>query len=115
MAMRRMSTRSAFVSLVAVLLLFGHLYQTAAAPLPASGKAYGTIDGRHLWQYVREQANIAERYRDQGHPQFWGRIAGTSGDLEDAQWVLTKYQRQARRYVTAGQIRSGPGGNRRSR
>ena len=37
-------------------------------PLPASGKAYGTIDGKHLWQYVREQADIAERYRDQG----WG-------------------------------------------
>jgi Zn-dependent M28 family amino/carboxypeptidase len=92
MAMRRMRTRSAFVSLVAVLVLFGHLYQTAAAPLPATSKAYGTIDGKHLWQYVREQANIAERYRDQGHPQFWGRIAGTSGDLEDAQWLLTKYQ-----------------------
>jgi hypothetical protein len=61
-------------------------------PLPATGKAYGTIDGKHLWQYVREQADIAERYRDQGHPQFWGRIAGTSGDLEDAQWLLSKYQ-----------------------
>jgi hypothetical protein len=91
--------------------MFGRLYQTDAAdqrsqppaeassgpvyvgwPLPATGKAYGTIDGQHLWQYVREQADIADRYRDQGHPQFWGRIAGTSGDLEDAQWLLTKYQ-----------------------
>ena len=61
-------------------------------PLPATGRAYGAIDGKHLLQYVREQADIAERYRDQGHPQFWGRIAGTSGDVEDMQWLLTKYQ-----------------------
>jgi len=53
---------------------------------------YSTIDGKHLWQYVREQADIAERYRDQGHPQFWGRIAGTSSDVEDAQWLLAKYR-----------------------
>jgi hypothetical protein len=109
--MRRMRAGSAAVGLVAALLLFGRLSQTNAAgqraqlpatpssapvyvgwPLPATGKAYGRIDGKHLWQYVREQADIAERYRDQGHPQFWGRIAGTSGDLEDAQWLLTKYQ-----------------------
>src|SRR6185436_10659009 len=29
---------------------------------------------------------------DHGHPQFWGRIAGTSGDVEAAQWLLKKYQ-----------------------
>lgn len=103
--------RSASVGLVAALVLFGRLDQTGAAgqraqppdkpssapvyigwPLPATGEAYGTIDGKRLWQYVREQADIAERYREQGHPQFWGRIAGTSGDLEDAQWLLSKYQ-----------------------
>jgi len=99
------------VGLVAALALAGGLHQTDATgqraqlpanaasppvyvgwPLPATGKAYGTIDGKHLWQYVREQADIAERYRDQGHPQFWGRIAGTSGDLDDAQWLLAKYR-----------------------
>jgi hypothetical protein len=109
--MRRMKALSASLGLLAALVMFGRLYRTDAAgqrtqppaspsgnpvyvgwPLPATGKAYGTIDGKHLWQYVREQADIAERYRDQGHPQFWGRIAGTSGDLEDAQWLLTKYQ-----------------------
>lgn len=79
--------RSASVGLVAALVLCGQFHRArAAAP------AYGTIDGQHLWQYVREQADIAERYRDQGHPQFWGRIAGTSGDLEDVQWLLTKYR-----------------------
>jgi hypothetical protein len=99
------------MGLVAAFVLCGRLYQARAAgqpaqqststssapvyvgwPLPATGKAYGAIDGKHLWQYVKEQAEIAERYRDQGHPQFWGRIAGTSGDVEDAQWLLKKYQ-----------------------
>ena len=109
--MQTMRARCASVGLLAALVLFGRFDQTGAAgqraqppaklssapayvgwPLPSTDKAYGTIDGKHLWQYVREQADIAERYRDQGHPQFWGRIAGTSGDLEDAQWLLTKYQ-----------------------
>src|SRR6516165_7361399 len=109
--MRRMTAPAVFVSLVAAFLLCGRLLQTDAAgqrsqqpaqpsstpiyvewPLPPTGKAYGTIDGKRLWQYVREQADIAERYRDQGHPQFWGRIAGTSGDVEDAEWLLGKYR-----------------------
>src|SRR5262249_31613309 len=34
---------------------------------------------------------ISRRYRDQGHPQFWGRIIGTSGDAEDARWLADKY------------------------
>jgi hypothetical protein len=33
-------------------------------PLPAADQAYGTIDGKHLWQDVNEQADIAEGYRD---------------------------------------------------
>jgi Peptidase family M28 len=61
-------------------------------PLPATGKAYGVIDGKHLWQYVKEQAAISEHYRDKGHPQYWGRITGTSGDVESAQWLLEKYR-----------------------
>src|ERR1035441_9139922 len=60
--------------------------------LPEADRAYGTIDGKHIWQYVKEQAAIAEQYRDQGHPQFWGRIAGTSGDVADAQWLLDKFK-----------------------
>src|SRR5579864_6705694 len=59
-------------------------------PLPAAA-TYGAIDGKQLWQYVVEQARIAERYRDAGHPQFWGRISGTSGDAEDAQWLQKKF------------------------
>lgn len=59
---------------------------------PASDRAYESIDGQHIWQYVEEQAAIAEAYRDQGHPQLWGRIAGTSADAADAQWLLNKYR-----------------------
>src|SRR5579864_4334907 len=66
--------------------------QFVAWPLPTTGKAYGTIDGEHLWQYVKEQAEIAEHYRDHGHPQFWGRIAGTSSDVEDVDWLMKRYQ-----------------------
>src|SRR4029453_18190928 len=53
-------------------------------PLPPGEQAYGRIDGRHLHQYVEEQAAISRRYRDQGHPKFWGRIIGTSADTENA-------------------------------
>jgi hypothetical protein len=59
-------------------------------PLPAKAK-YAAIDGHKMWAYVDEQTKIAERYRDAGHPQFWGRIAGTSADVEDAQWLQKKF------------------------
>jgi Zn-dependent M28 family amino/carboxypeptidase len=62
-------------------------------PLAAADRAYGAIDGRHIWQYVGEEAAIARRYRDQGHPQYWGRIMGTSGDAESAQWLLDKFKK----------------------
>jgi hypothetical protein len=60
--------------------------------LPAGEDKYAAIVGKRIWQYVVEQAEIADRYRANGHPQFWGRIAGTSGDVEDAQWLLSKYR-----------------------
>jgi hypothetical protein len=53
---------------------------------------YDAIDGKHIWQDVVAQARIAEHYRDSGHPQFWGRISGTSADTEDAQWLQGKFQ-----------------------
>ena len=59
---------------------------------PAPGGKYASIDGHQLWQLVAEQARIAEHYRDSGHPQFWGRLAGTSSDVEDAQWLMAKYK-----------------------
>jgi hypothetical protein len=62
-------------------------------PLPPSGRAYADIDGRHLHTYVGDQAAIARRYRDQGHPQFWGRITGTSADRESAEWLAGHFKR----------------------
>ncbi|HJZ73539.1 MAG TPA: M28 family peptidase [Vicinamibacterales bacterium] len=62
-------------------------------PLPAGGQAYADIDGRHLHRYVVDQAAIARRYRDQGHPQFWGRITGTSADAASAQWLAAHFTR----------------------
>src|SRR5207244_7798208 len=52
-------------------------------PLPPGEQAYSRIDGKHLHQYVEEQAAISRRYRDQGHPKFWGRIIGTPADRSE--------------------------------
>ena len=60
--------------------------------LPAE-QAYLSIDGKHLKQYVEEQTAISRRYRDHGHPQFWGRITGTEADAENAQWLLDKFRK----------------------
>jgi len=51
-------------------------------------KAYEAIDGGHLLQYVRDLGAISRRYRDSGHPQFWGRIIGSSADQETAEWLM---------------------------
>ena len=60
--------------------------------LPAADKAYGAIDGKHMHEYVEELTAISSRYRDQGHPQFWGRIIGTSADAEERQWLPEQLQ-----------------------
>jgi hypothetical protein len=61
-------------------------------PLPSGQEAYADIDGKRMHRYVIEQADIARRYRDQGHPKYWGRIIGTSADVEDVDWMLAKFQ-----------------------
>jgi len=61
-------------------------------PLAQADRAYGTINGRQLHRLVEEQAAIARRYRDQGHPKFWGRIIGTSADAESAEWLAGKFR-----------------------
>jgi len=61
-------------------------------PLPPGQEAYADIDGKRMHQYVVEQANIARKYRDAGHPKFWGRIIGTSADVEDAEWMIAKFK-----------------------
>src|SRR5256885_15653360 len=59
-------------------------------PLRSEDARYGTIDGRHLHTFVVEQAAISRRYRDAGHPQYWGRIIGSSSDEESAAWLADK-------------------------
>jgi hypothetical protein len=61
-------------------------------PLPKGEEAYASIDGRKMHQYVVELAQIALRYRDAGHPQFWGRIIGTSSDAETSDWLAKKFR-----------------------
>ena len=61
-------------------------------PLPSGAEVYADIDGRRLHQYVVDQAEMSRRYRDQGHPQFWGRITGTSADAESAEWLAAKFR-----------------------
>jgi len=52
---------------------------------------YLSIDGTRLKGYVEELAAMARRYRDHGHPQFWGRIIGTEADAENARWLAAKF------------------------
>jgi hypothetical protein len=60
--------------------------------LAPSEQMYAVIDGKRLHSYVEHLAAISRRYRDQGHPQYWGRIQGTSGDAETAQWMFDKFK-----------------------
>jgi hypothetical protein len=63
--------------------------------LPPARAAFSPIDGKRIHQSVADLAAISRRYRDQGHPQFWGRIIGTSADAETAQWLIDKFKRLA--------------------
>ena len=58
--------------------------------LPPERAAYKAIDGKHIHESVEALTAISRKYRDDGHPQFWGRIIGTSADAETAQWALGK-------------------------
>src|SRR5580700_11426994 len=57
-------------------------------PLPPQDKAYGAIDGKRIHTYVEDLTAISRKYRDNGHPQFWGRIIGTQADADTARWLL---------------------------
>jgi hypothetical protein len=62
-------------------------------PLPPGAERYGAIEGRAIHRYVVEQAEISRRYRDHGHPQFWGRITGTESDQESQRWLTDHFRR----------------------
>src|SRR3954452_3783193 len=61
-------------------------------PLPAGAEKYAAMDGKRIHQDVVAQARISRRYRDQGHPKFWGRIIGTSADAESAEWLAARFK-----------------------
>jgi hypothetical protein len=65
--------------------------QSSGEPPSPSERRFAAIDGGHLKKYVEELTAISRRYRDNGHPQFWGRITGTEGDAENARWLLEKF------------------------
>src|SRR5476649_1692843 len=58
----------------------------------AAVDSYSSIDGTHLKMYVEDLAAMSRRYRDHGHPQFWGRIIGTEADAENGRWLLEKFK-----------------------
>ncbi|HYM26211.1 MAG TPA: M28 family peptidase [Vicinamibacterales bacterium] len=78
---------------LAALPIAGAAQQLLQWPLPPTGQAYSDIDGHRLHALVVEQAAISRRYRDEGHPQFWGRITGTSSDAESANWLAAHFKR----------------------
>jgi len=58
-------------------------------PLTPETKPYGSIDGTHLREYIKELIDISHRSRDRGD-QLWGRITGQPADAETAQWFMDK-------------------------
>ena len=65
----------------------------ACLVLPLSAEdSYSSIDGTHLKTYVEDLAAMSRRYRDAGHPQFWGRIIGTEADAENGRWLMEKFK-----------------------
>src|SRR3954464_2690703 len=70
-----------------VFTLADHFLQWRLLP---GEKAYEAIDGARLLQYVNDLSGISRHYRDAGHPQFWGRVIGSSADQESAQWLTSR-------------------------
>ena len=61
--------------------------------LAPSEQRYEAIEGAHLKQYVAELTAMSRRYRDNGHPQYWGRITGTTADTENAEWMMERFRK----------------------
>lgn len=58
---------------------------------PADQK-YAAIDEKKLMADVEAQAAISRRYRDNGNPQYWGRIIGSEADAENAKWIMDRFK-----------------------
>jgi len=61
-------------------------------PSAAANKSYEEITSGSLMADVEALAAISRRYRDHGHPQFWGRIIGTDADGENAEWMMDRFR-----------------------
>lgn len=59
--------------------------------LAPQDKAYSAIDGKRIHTYVEDLTAISRKYRDSGHPQFWGRIIGTQADTDTRDWLVQKF------------------------
>lgn len=61
-------------------------------PVAAEDRAYRAITSGPLMADVEALAAMSRRYRDAGHPQFWGRIIGTEADAENARWMMERFR-----------------------
>ena len=61
------------------------------APTGADAK-YAAINGHKVHEYVTAFTNFARKYRDNGHPQFWGRLIGSQADTDSAKYTLEKFK-----------------------
>jgi len=61
--------------------------------LAPQDKAYAAIDGHRIHTYVEDLTAISRKYRDSGHPQFWGRIIGTQADTDTREWLVDKFNK----------------------
>jgi hypothetical protein len=60
-------------------------------PLTPAQQAYASINGARMKQHVVNLANIALKYRDQGH-KWWGRLPGTSADKEGMAYMTKEFE-----------------------
>ena len=60
-------------------------------PLTPDQQAYASINGARMKQHVVNLANIALKYRDQGH-KWWGRLPGTSADKEGMTYMVKEFE-----------------------
>ena len=61
-------------------------------PLTPAQQVYAPINGARMKQHVVNLANVAIKYRDEGH-KWWGRLPGTSADKEGMGYMTTQFEK----------------------
>jgi hypothetical protein len=56
-------------------------------PLAPENAKYASIDAAALKEDTYTISGFSRAYRDSGHPQFWGRLIGTSGHDAMSSWL----------------------------